>query len=77
MATITIRNLSSDIVDRLKIRASTYGRSMEQEARDILTFRLASRDAVLDEVQALWSRMEPPSAADVQDWVQSARRGER
>lgn len=77
MATITLRNLPSDIVQRLKVRAGTYGHSMEQEVRNILTYRLASRDAVLDEVQSLWGRLEPPSAQEVQGWIQSGRRGER
>lgn len=33
---LTIRNLDETINDRLRVRAATYGRSMEQEARLIL-----------------------------------------
>jgi plasmid stability protein len=36
MASITIRNLDDDIKRRLRIRAAEHGRSMEEEARDIL-----------------------------------------
>ena len=36
MASITIRNLEEALKTRLRIRAATYGRSMEDEARDIL-----------------------------------------
>jgi antitoxin FitA len=36
MASITIRNLEELLKARLRIRAATHGRSMEEEARDIL-----------------------------------------
>ena len=36
MATITIRNLEEPIKAKLRIQAATHGRSMEEEARDIL-----------------------------------------
>ncbi len=36
MASITVRNLDDDIKGRLRIRAAFHGRSMEDEARDIL-----------------------------------------
>ena len=36
MASITIRNLHDDVKRRLRIRAAEHGRSMEEEAREIL-----------------------------------------
>ena len=36
MASITIRNLDDDVKRRLRIRAAEHGRSMEEEAREIL-----------------------------------------
>ncbi len=36
MASITIRNLDEEIKQRLRVRAAEHGRSMEEEARDIL-----------------------------------------
>lgn len=36
MASITIRNLNPQVKARLRIRAATNGRSMEEEARRIL-----------------------------------------
>lgn len=42
MATLTIRNLDERLKGRLRVRAATRGRSMEEEARQILR-------AVLDE----------------------------
>ncbi len=36
MASITIRNLDDGVKRRLRVRAAENGRSMEEEARDIL-----------------------------------------
>ena len=75
MASITIRNLSSEIVENLKALATNNGRSMEQEAREILTCRLMPRDRLLNEIQSKWSNFPPPSAQDVNGWIEAGRRG--
>jgi antitoxin FitA len=36
MASITIRNLDDSLKSRLRVQAAVHGRSMEDEARDIL-----------------------------------------
>ena len=36
MASITIRNLDDEVKTRLRVRAATNGRSMEEEVRTIL-----------------------------------------
>lgn len=41
MANITVRNLDDEVQKRLKQRAAEHGRSMEAEARSILTAALA------------------------------------
>ena len=43
MASITIRNLEETTKRKLKIRAATNGRSMEQEAREILKSALQQK----------------------------------
>ena len=40
MASITVRNLEDGLKHRLRIRAAENGRSMEEEARDILRMAL-------------------------------------
>jgi plasmid stability protein len=42
MATITIRQLDEKTKTRLRVRASHHGRSMEEEAREILCSALTS-----------------------------------
>ena len=41
MASITIRNLEESVKARLRVRAAHHGRSMEEEARQILRSALA------------------------------------
>jgi len=43
MASITIRRLEDATKERLRIRASRHGRSMEEEAREILKVALIGR----------------------------------
>jgi plasmid stability protein len=45
MASITIRRLEDATKERLRIRASRHGRSMEEEARAILKVALTGKDA--------------------------------
>ena len=42
MAVMTIRNIDDAIKARLRVRAAMHGRSMEDEARDILSSALAT-----------------------------------
>lgn len=41
MATMTIRNIDEQLKARLRINAAIHGRSMEEEARDILRSALS------------------------------------
>lgn len=52
MATITVRNLDDDIQQLLKERAAAHGRSMEAEARDILTTAVAGDRLLVDWLDA-------------------------
>jgi plasmid stability protein len=40
MASLTIRNLDEKVKSRLRVRAARHGRSMEEEAREILRYAL-------------------------------------
>jgi plasmid stability protein len=44
MAVMTIRNIDDAIKKRLRVRAAVNGRSMEDEARDILRSALSTDD---------------------------------
>jgi plasmid stability protein len=46
MASITIRNLDDSTKSRLRIRAARHGRSMEDEARDLLRTVLSREPSI-------------------------------
>ena len=56
MASITIRNLDDTVKQRLRVRAASHGRSMEEEARQILRAALAEQAAGSDNLAEALSR---------------------
>ena len=61
MASITIRNLEESTKRKLKIRAAMHGRSMEQEAREILKSALRQKPQepksgteLVKRIRAIW-----------------------
>ena len=66
MPSITVRNLDSDLKDRLRAQAAQHGCSMEQEARNILAAALSAPPTTANEPdpsENLWEsirkRVEP------------------
>ena len=77
MATLTIRNVSDDVRDKLRARADKNGRSMEAEVRAILDAACAPRETMsIEEVQAwvdrLYSGRKPKNVVD--DFIAERRR---
>ena len=65
MASITIRNLDDDIKRRLRVRAAIHGRSMEEEARDILRRVMTESTPPRNLAAAIRSRLTPAARAEV------------
>lgn len=60
MASITIRQLGDETKHRLRVRAAQHGRSMEEEARDILRGVLSTdTPASVDLASAIHARLGP------------------
>lgn len=60
MASMTIRNLDDQLKTRLRMQAAAHGRSMEDEARDILKTALSSEPhSGQSLVNAIRSRVVP------------------
>jgi plasmid stability protein len=62
MATITIRGLPDEIVERVKAAAERNRRSMEQELRELIADRYARRE------------LPDLTAEEVDDWIETGRR---
>jgi plasmid stability protein len=54
MASITIRRLDDAVKEHLRVRAFRHGRSMEEEAREILTVALAVRESTEPNAKPNW-----------------------
>lgn len=60
MATMTIRNIDDQLKARLRVRAALHGRSMEDEARDILRSALSAESVrTTSLVESIRSRVAP------------------
>lgn len=67
MATMTIRNIDDQLKARLRVQAAQHGRSMEDEARDILRAALSVEPArVTSLVAAIRARIEPLGGIDLE-----------
>lgn len=73
MATLTIRNLPDELVDRVKEAAARQGRSMEQEVRELLQKRYAEREELLARIEDRWRRYPPASAEEIASWIAEGR----
>jgi plasmid stability protein len=82
MATLTIRNLPDAVRDKLRIRAAENRRSMEAEARDLLTSAVSARpssmatDDVAKRVKAVQDALKPylPEGVSLVDEFLAGRR---
>lgn len=67
MASMTIRNLDEPLKARLRIRAAQHGRSMEDEARDILRTALSMEaESGQSLVDAIRGRIEPLGGVELE-----------
>jgi antitoxin FitA len=66
MAVMTIRNIDEAIKTRLRVRAAIHGRSMEDEARDILRAALCTEPTRPDDLgQAIHRRFAALGGVDL------------
>jgi hypothetical protein len=73
MATITIRNISDELVERIKLLAAQKGVSMEQEVRDLLQKRYGQRDEVLTRIRQRAEVLPMEAENRVQSWKSEGR----
>ena len=73
MATIRIRNVPDQLVDRIKRLAEQKGVSREQEIRDLLQSRYVQRGAAIDRIGRRWDTLPVQTASQLQDWKEQGR----
>ena len=66
MASITVRNLDDSVKSRLRIRAARHGRSMEEEAREILKLAVVVESSSAPNLaESIRRRIEPLGGVDL------------
>jgi plasmid stability protein len=66
VSSITIRNLDAEVKARLRVRAAANGRSMEQEAREILRSAVKpGREQELNLFDAIRRHFQPLGGVDL------------
>lgn len=65
MATMTIHNLDDGLKLRLRVRAAMHGRSMEEEAREILRQAVGEADLPRNLAAAIRARIADPDRVDL------------
>jgi plasmid stability protein len=65
VASITIRNLDDEVKRLLRIRAAEHGRSMEDEARDILRNAVCEPKPPTNLATAIRARIAPSDRMDI------------
>ena len=73
MATITIRNLPDELVERIKLLAKEKGVSMEQEIRDLLQARYVNRREIIARIRQRNETLPTQSVVDMTDWEEQGR----
>lgn len=63
MASLTIRNLDDEVKQRLRVQAAQHGRSMEEEARDLLRRVMMDGAPPRDLGAAIRARLAPGDRA--------------
>ncbi len=66
MASITIRNLDDDVKTRLRVRAASHGRSMEEEARLILREAVGRKPSSRDLASIIRAHFGPSRGVDLE-----------
>ena len=68
MATLTIRNVDAAVKERLRVRAARHGRSMEAEARTILSDAVAAKPDEFEPnlAEAIRRRFAPLGGVDLE-----------
>lgn len=74
MATVTVRNLPDDVVERLKKAAEGHQHSMEQEVRALLQRYYGPREDILRRVRERWDQIPPVNPDEVEEWRNKGRR---
>ncbi|HYU32560.1 MAG TPA: Arc family DNA-binding protein [Thermoanaerobaculia bacterium] len=78
MGTLTIRDLPDELLERLKVDASSHGRSLDEEIQQILRERYSQelrerKLQVLERIRSRWQEIAETSPEEISAWIEMGR----
>ena len=73
MATLTIRNLPDELVERLKLKARAANRSMEQEVRELLEANYPKKRDTIERIRSRWEGLPETHHEEMDNWRNKGR----
>lgn len=73
MATLTIRNVPDDVVERIKTAAAQKGHSIEQEVRELLEARFQAKNEALRRIRERWKDLPETTPEEIERWIATGR----
>jgi antitoxin FitA len=73
MATLTIRNVPEDVVERIKNAAAHRGHSMEQEVRELIESRYEAKNEALRRIRERWKVLPETTPEEIKRWIETGR----
>ncbi len=73
MATLTIRNVPDDVVERIKNAAAQKGHSMKQEVRELLEARFQAKNEALRRIRERWKDLPETTPEEIERWIETGR----
>ena len=73
MATLTIRNLPDELVERLKLKAKAANRSMEQEVRELLEANYPKKRDTIERIRSRWEGLPETRHEEMDNWRNEGR----
>ena len=73
MATLTIRNLPDELVERLKLKAKAANHSMEQEVRELLEANYPKKRDTIERIRNRWEGLPETRHEEMDNWRNEGR----
>lgn len=73
MATLTIRNLPEELVERLREQAKASNRSMEQEVRELLEAKYPKKSDIIEAIRSSWDKLPETPREEMDSWRHEGR----
>ena len=73
MATLTVRNVPDDVVERIKNAAAQRGHSMEQEVRELIETRFQAKNEALRRIRERWKDLPETTPEEIERWIETGR----